>query len=128
VPSHVTVCPAHGSGVHLMVPPSQSGAGSFTPRAMHTQVVPQFSACVLQSVAVVHWPVPPEPLPLPLELPLLLPVPPLLLPLPPPDEEPLPLLADASCPKPVEGAELLLHAETTARSGPTTRSAFTHLS
>jgi len=108
-----------------MVPPSQSGAGSFTPSAMHTQV-PQFSACVLQSVAVAHWPPPPEPLPLP--LPLLLPVPPLLLPLPPPEEEPLPLLADASCPKPVGPEELLLHATATARSGPTARSAFTRVS
>src|SRR5258708_12114842 len=81
--------------------------------------VPQFSACVLQSIAVAHWPASPEVLPLllpPLPLPLLLP------PLPPPNAEPP---VDASCPN--EGpAELLLDAPA-ASSDPGTRIAFTPL-
>jgi hypothetical protein len=52
---HAADLPLHGSVLHLTgVPPSQSGAGSFTPSPMHVQGLLQLSACVLQSVAVAH--------------------------------------------------------------------------
>jgi hypothetical protein len=100
-----------------MVPPSQSGAGSLAPSAMHVQL-PQLSACVLQSAADWHWvvlpPSPPELLPPePSFDEAASPWPPLELELEPEPLDPVPL-----------GLELVLHAHT-ARRTPRPKIAFT---